>query len=59
MSSENANSDKKENGSNSSLISYQGAFIDVGKLMEQIERSEKARLNTDENVKELQIQLGK
>ncbi|KAF8781684.1 cell division cycle and apoptosis regulator protein 1-like [Argiope bruennichi] len=54
---DNCNSVKKENGSNSSLISYQGALVDVGKLMEQIERSEKARLNTDESVKELQIQL--
>ncbi|GBN53568.1 Cell division cycle and apoptosis regulator protein 1 [Araneus ventricosus] len=54
---DNGNSDKKENGLNSSLISYQGALVDVGKLMEQIERSEKARLNTDESVKELQIQL--
>lgn len=49
--------DGKEEGSSLSLVPFQGALVDIGKLMEQIERSEKARLNTDESVKELQIQL--
>ncbi|GFQ79820.1 cell division cycle and apoptosis regulator protein 1 [Trichonephila clavata] len=57
MKSRSNSIDGKEETSCLSLVPYQGALIDVGKLIEQIERSEKARLNTDESVKELQIQL--
>ncbi|GFT00938.1 cell division cycle and apoptosis regulator protein 1 [Nephila pilipes] len=57
MESGSSSIDGKENGTSLSLVPYQGALVDVGKLMEQIERSEKARLDTDESVKELQIQL--
>lgn len=55
---ETSNTEENEESPNLSLISYQGALVDVGKLMEQLERSEKARLDTDEIVKVLQLQLG-
>lgn len=41
-----------------SIISYNGALLDVSKLMEQLERSEKARLDADEKLKSLQQELG-
>ncbi|XP_035205018.1 cell division cycle and apoptosis regulator protein 1-like isoform X2 [Stegodyphus dumicola] len=47
----------KEESNKSSLVNYQGALVDVGKLMEQLERSEKACLEADEKLKALEIDL--
>lgn len=55
---ETNNAESKDDSTNHAMISYQGALVDVGKLMEQLERSEKARLDADEKVKALQLQLG-
>lgn len=41
-----------------SIISFNGALLDVAKLMEQLDRSEKARLDADEKLKSLQQELG-
>ncbi|KAG8199715.1 hypothetical protein JTE90_022161 [Oedothorax gibbosus] len=54
---ETSDTESKDDSSNQSMISYQGALVDVGKLMQQLERSEKARLDTDEKVKAVQLQL--
>lgn len=51
--------EEKSSNGEMSLVSYKGAFVDVGKLMEQLEKSEKARLEADEKLKVLQQQLGR
>lgn len=35
---------------------YQGALMDVGKLMQQLQRSEKARVDTESYMKEMKIE---
>lgn len=44
-------------GSSRSLIFCNGALIDVAKMMEQLERSERARLEADEKLQSLQLEL--
>nr|XP_042913039.1 cell division cycle and apoptosis regulator protein 1 [Parasteatoda tepidariorum] len=55
----NENIKDEENSSNASLVSYNGAFVDIGKLMEQLDKSERARFEADDKLKMLQQQLGK
>lgn len=41
------------------VVKYEGSLVDISKLMQQLERSEKARNDTEEKLKELQRDLGK
>ncbi|KAL7643954.1 UNVERIFIED_CONTAM: hypothetical protein RMT77_005966 [Armadillidium vulgare] len=39
------------------VVKYEGSLVDIGKLMQQLERSERARSDTEEKLKELQKDL--
>ena len=41
------------------MIKHEGSLVDIGKLMQQLERSEKARSDTEDKLRELQKELGK
>lgn len=40
-------------------MKYGGSLVDIGKLIQQLEKSENARSNTEEKLKELQKELSK
>ncbi|KAK3887369.1 hypothetical protein Pcinc_008487 [Petrolisthes cinctipes] len=43
--------------SNTGVVKYGGSLVDIGKLMQQLEKSDNARNNTEEKLKELQKDL--
>ncbi|XP_076053970.1 cell division cycle and apoptosis regulator protein 1-like isoform X3 [Oratosquilla oratoria] len=57
MSKKNTKGKEEINTSGTGLIMYEGSLVDVGKLLQQLERSDKARSDTEEKLKELQKDL--
>lgn len=43
--------------SSTGVVKYGGSLVDIGKLIQQLEKSENARSNTEEKLKELQKEL--
>lgn len=41
------------------VVRYGGSLVDIGKLMQQLEKSDNTRSNTEEKLKELQKELSK
>lgn len=45
--------------SDAGLVMYNGALLDIAKLLQQLQRSEKARIDTEQKLSDLQDELRK
>lgn len=54
-----SNEDAENSNSDSGLTVYQGAVVDIGKLLSQLERSEKARIETEQLMVDLKNENNK